>query len=136
MLLSGFVANFTQITMNDVLSPLQLAEDLNEYWSPKVIGELDNHYLKVAKVKGSLAWHSHEHEDELFYILKGTLKLEMRDTTVELNPGQLFVVPKGVEHNPIAEDECLLMLVEQKSTLHTGTTQTDKTRSIEQQLHS
>lgn len=122
--------------MNDVLSPLQIAAGLNEYWSPKVIGELDNHYLKVAKVKGSLTWHSHEHQDELFYVLKGTLKLEMRDATVELHPGQVFVVPKGVEHNPIAENECLLMLVEQKSTLHTGTIQTDKTRSIEQQLHS
>ena len=99
-----------------------------------MIGELDNHYLKVAKVKGALAWHSHEHEDELFYILKGTLTLEMRDNTVQLNAGEMFVVPKGVEHNPIAEDECLLMLIEQKSTLHTGTTNTIKTRSIEQQL--
>lgn len=120
--------------MDTALSPLQLATELSEYWSPKVIGELDNNYLKVAKIKGQLAWHSHEHEDELFYILKGSLKLEMHDRTVELNAGEMFVVPKGVEHNPIAEEECLLMLVEKKSTLHTGDIKTSKTRSIEQQL--
>jgi mannose-6-phosphate isomerase-like protein (cupin superfamily) len=115
-------------------SPQQIAASLSEFWSPRVIAELDDSYIKVAKVKGSLAWHSHDHEDELFFVLSGSLKIEMQDRTVELSQGQMFVVPKGVRHNPIAEHECHIMLIEKKSTLHTGDVVIEKTRSMEDQL--
>jgi mannose-6-phosphate isomerase-like protein (cupin superfamily) len=120
--------------MNKIVSPLDIASRLAELWSPRVVAEIDDSFVKVAKVHGSLAWHSHEHEDELFYILKGVLRIEMEAQTVELREGEAFVVPKGVRHNPVAEEECLVMLVERKSTLHTGSEVTDKTRSLEEQL--
>jgi mannose-6-phosphate isomerase-like protein (cupin superfamily) len=99
-----------------------------------VVAEFDDSYVKVAKVRGTLAWHTHDNEDELFYILKGRLRIEMESGSVELREGDLFVVPKGVRHNPIAEDECHIMLIERKSTLHTGTEATESTRTLEEQL--
>ncbi len=96
------------------------------------MAEVDEAYVKVAKVQGSLAWHSHD--DELFLVLKGHLHIEREGTSVELGEGELFVVPKGVRHNPVAEEECLLLLIERKSTLHTGSTMTERTRSIAEQL--
>lgn len=120
--------------MSDVVSPQGVAARLVEHWSPRVVAELDDSYVKVAKVLGSLAWHSHENEDELFYVLKGSLRIEMEDKTVELGEGDAFVVPKGVRHNPVAEQECHIMLIERKTTLHTGTEVTDKTRSLSEQL--
>jgi len=116
------------------VSPKSIVDTLTELWSPRVVAEVDDSYIKVAKVHGTLAWHSHANEDELFYILKGRLRIEMRDRTVELNEGELFVVPKGVEHNPIADEECHLMLIERKSTQHTGDVHTAKTRSLSEQL--
>lgn len=115
-------------------SPKQIAATLTEFWSPRVIAEVDDSYIKVAKVQGSLAWHNHANEDELFLLLKGHLKIEMHDKTVELDEGEMFVVPKGVMHNPIAEQECHIMLIEKKSTLHTGDAVTEKTRSLADQL--
>lgn len=120
--------------MNDVISPRQIAASLTEHWSPRVVAELDDSFVKVAKVLGSLAWHSHDNEDELFYILKGALTIEMEDRKVVLQEGDTFVVPKGVRHNPVAEQECHIMLIERKSTLHTGTEVTAKTRSLTEQL--
>ena len=120
--------------MRAVVSPTQIAEGLTELWSPRVVAELDDSFVKVAKVQGSLSWHSHAQEDELFYVLKGQLRIEMAEQTVLLNAGDTFVVPKGVRHNPIAEHECLIMLIERKSTLHTGEEITDKTRSLAEQL--
>jgi mannose-6-phosphate isomerase-like protein (cupin superfamily) len=122
------------ISMSTITSPRQIAESLTEFWSPRVIGEVDDAYIKVAKTKGVLAWHSHEHEDELFLVLKGRFVIEMEDQTVILNEGEMFIVPKGVRHNPIAEEECLIMLIEKKSTLHTGDVKTEKTRSLDEQL--
>lgn len=116
------------------VSPAQIAADLTELWSPRVIAELDESFVKVAKVQGTLAWHSHDQEDELFFILKGSLTIEMEDRTVVLNAGDVFVVPKGVRHNPIAEQECYLMLIERKSTKHTGDVVTEQTRSVAEQL--
>lgn len=116
------------------VSPAQIAAELTELWSPRVIAELDESFVKVAKVQGTLAWHSHDQEDELFFILKGSLTIEMEDRTVVLNAGDVFVVPKGVRHNPIAEQECHLMLIERKSTKHTGDVITDQTRSMAEQL--
>ncbi len=115
-------------------SPKSIAAALTELWSPRVIAEVDDSYVKVAKLHGTLAWHSHDSEDELFLVLKGSLKIEMEEQTVELAEGEMFVVPKGLRHNPVAEHECLVLLIERKSTQHTGGTVTDRTRSISDQL--
>jgi mannose-6-phosphate isomerase-like protein (cupin superfamily) len=120
--------------MNTSVTPSAIAAGLTEFWSPRVVGEVDDAYIKVAKVKGTLAWHSHSDEDELFYVLKGEFKIEMRDRIVVLNAGEMFVVPKGVEHNPIAEHECHIMLIERKTTKHTGDVVSDKTRTLNEQL--
>ena len=120
--------------MSNVVSPKQIAGALTELWSPRVIGEVDDAYIKVAKVHGSLAWHSHENEDELFLVLKGRLRIELEGSTVELGEGEMYIVPKGVRHNPVAEEECQVMLIERKSTLHTGAVVTEKTRSLAEQL--
>jgi mannose-6-phosphate isomerase-like protein (cupin superfamily) len=120
--------------MPQSVSPNAIAAALTEFWSPRVVGEVDDAYVKVAKVRGSLAWHSHQNEDELFYILKGHLRIEMEGETVELGEGEMFVVPKGVRHNPVAEEECHILLIERKTTQHTGDVKTDKTRSLAEQL--
>jgi mannose-6-phosphate isomerase-like protein (cupin superfamily) len=120
--------------MNRLKSPLQAAESLTEFWSPRVIAELDDSFVKVAKLKGTLTWHSHADEDELFLVLKGRLRIEFEGDSVNLETGDLHVVPKGVRHNPVADDECLVMLIERKSTLHTGDIRTSKTRDISEQL--
>lgn len=120
--------------MHSVMSPKQSAAALAELWSPRVIAEVDDSYIKVAKVQGTFGWHAHEGEDELFMVLKGRLRIEMEDRAVDLAEGELFVVPKGTRHNPVAGDECLVMLIERKSTLHTGDMVTEKTRSIAEQL--
>ena len=116
------------------ISPAGAAAALTELWSPRVIAEVDDSYIKVAKVEGTFGWHAHADEDELFLILKGRLRIEMEQGPVELGPGEIFVVPKGVRHNPVAEEECHLMLIERKSTLHTGDTVSEKTRSLADQL--
>ena len=120
--------------MSRIVSPRQVAASLTELWSPRVVGEVDESYVKVAKVQGSLVWHSHEAEDELFLVLKGHLRIELEDRSVDLDEGELFVVPKGVRHNPVAEEECHLLLIERKSTLHTGAEDTQLTRSVAEQL--
>ncbi|HFA47739.1 MAG TPA: cupin domain-containing protein [Bacteroidetes bacterium] len=92
----------------------------DDHWSPKVIGELNGQQVKIAKVKGEFVWHDHKGEDELFYIIKGTLKIAFRDKTVELKEGEMLIVPKGVEHKPVAEEEVWLMLLEPANIKHTG----------------
>lgn len=120
--------------MRGTASAAKLAASLPDLWSPRVIAELDDSYVKVAKVKGTFGWHAHDHEDELFFILKGRLRIEMEGSAVELKEGELFVVPKGVRHNPVAEEECLVMLIERNSTLHSGNEKNEWTRTIEEQL--
>lgn len=120
--------------MNDAIRPIDIAASLTETWSPRVIVEVDDHYIKVARLHGTLCWHAHQDEDELFHVLAGHLKIELRDRTVELGPGEMFVVPRGVEHNPVAEQECLVILVERKTTQHTGDVVSQRTRSIDEQL--
>ena len=115
-------------------SPRDLAAALTEHWSPRVIAEVDDNYVKVAKVQGTFGWHAHPDEDELFVVLDGRLRIDMEAGAVELGEGELYVVPKGVRHNPSAEHECLVMLIERKTTLHTGDVVTDRTRSIADQL--
>ncbi|MGO1070098.1 cupin domain-containing protein [Lysobacter sp. CA199] len=120
--------------MSSVTSPAAVAASLTELWSPRVVAEVDEAYIKVARVHGTLAWHSHADEDELFFVLKGRLVIEMEDRSVVLGEGEMFVVPKGVRHNPIADEECHVLLIERKTTQHTGDVVTDKTRSIDEQL--
>src|ERR1700735_2851406 len=120
--------------MSEVVSLGTAAEKLSDYWSPHVVGSVDDSYVKVAKVQGSLTWQSHELEDELFLVLKGRLRIELEDRPVELKEGDMFVVPKGVRHNPVAEEECHILLFERKSTAHTGDVVIERTRSIAEQL--
>lgn len=97
----------------------KLAE-IETFWSPKVIGELNGQQVKLARLKGAFVWHHHQNEDELFLVLKGTLRLEFRDGAVTLGPGEMYIVPRGVEHRPVAEEEVHLLLFEPASTLNTG----------------
>lgn len=120
--------------MNHTKNAKAAAEKLTEFWSPRVIAELEDSYIKVAKFKDSLAWHNHAHEDELFLVLKGEFVLEMHDGNVLLQEGDLYVVPKGKMHNPVAKEECHVMLIEKKTTAHMGDAVTDQARSVEDQL--
>ena len=120
--------------MPSVVALRKIAAELSEYWSPRIVGEVDDSYVKVAKVKGGLTWHRHDGEDELFLVLRGQLRIEMEHESVELGEGEMFIVPKGVRHNPVAAEECHILLFERKSTAHTGDVVTEKTRSIEEQL--
>ena len=99
----------------------------NEHWQPKVVGELNGQLVKLAKIKGEFVWHHHEHEDELFYVVKGELQLLFRDREVKLREGEFFIVPRGVEHKPVATEEVHLMLFEPATTLNTGNVCTERT---------
>ena len=92
----------------------------NERWSPKIIGQLNGQDVKIAKLQGEFVWHDHKDEDELFYIIKGTLQIEFRDKTSTLNEGEILVIPKGVEHKPIAKEEVWVLLFEPSNIKHTG----------------
>lgn len=107
---------------------------LTEFWSPKVVGQVNDQYLKVAKLKGEFVWHKHDNEDELFHVIKGRLIIQFEDRIVELNAGDFYVVPKGVMHNPVAENECWIVLIETVSTQHTGDVESPLTKTIAQQL--
>ena len=120
--------------MSAMVSPKKVAATLTELWSPRVVAEVDDAYVKVAKVRGVFGWHAHADEDELFLILKGRLRIEMEQGPVELGEGEMFVVPKGTRHNPVADEECHVMLIERKSTLHTGDVVNEKTRTLAEQL--
>ncbi len=91
-----------------------------EQWTPKIISGLNDQYIKLAKAEGEFVWHNHADEDELFFIVKGKLLIKFRDKDVELNEGEMIVIPKGVDHMPIAKEECCVMLIEPKSIKHTG----------------
>lgn len=99
----------------------------SDYWNPRILGELNGQLVKAAKLKGEFIWHHHEQEDELFLVTKGKLKMEFRDKTVELNPGEMIIVPRGIEHRPVAEEEVELLLFEPASTLNTGNVENDRT---------
>lgn len=91
-----------------------------EYWSPKIVGELNGQHVKLVKFQGEFVWHKHDHEDELFFVVEGILNIEFRDKVVTLHPGELLIIPKGVEHKPVAENEVKVMLFEPATTLNTG----------------
>lgn len=121
-----------------MITKINLAEkfaNLDEAWSPRVVGELDGAYLaKIAKLDGTFTWHQHDEEDEMFLVIKGHLSIELEDQRLELDAGEMVVIPAGVMHNPIADEECQVLVFEKKSTAHTGSKQTDQTRSLDDQL--
>jgi len=98
-----------------------------EYWSPKIAGELNNSYLKLAKLKGEFVWHHHEAEDELFLVVKGRLVIKLRDRDISLDEGEFVIIPRGVEHCPVAEEEVHVLLLEPKSTVNTGNVENERT---------
>ena len=114
---------------------LQAAKQLSDYWSPRVVGQINDQYVKVAKVKGELVWHKHDLEDEMFLILEGCLRIEYEDGHhVDLEQGDMHIVPRGTMHNPVCHGECLLALIEPAGTQHTGDEVTEKTVSVSRQL--
>ena len=105
----------------------------DEHWSPKLIGELNGQYVKLAKGKGELVWHAHEDEDEFFLVVSGRLHLHFRDRVTTLDPGECCIVPRGVEHKPLAEGEVHVLLFEPQSTQHTGAHEGEETVAVEDQ---
>jgi mannose-6-phosphate isomerase-like protein (cupin superfamily) len=99
----------------------------NDHWSPKVVGDLNGQQVKLAKVEGEFVWHDHANEDEMFLVVKGTLKIEFRDRLLTINEGEFCIVPMGIEHKPIADEEVWIMLFEPKATKHTGDVEHEKT---------
>ncbi|WJQ84618.1 cupin domain-containing protein [Brevibacillus brevis] len=99
----------------------------HEYWNPKIAGEINDSYVKLVKLKGEFVWHQHENEDEMFFVVKGKLLIKFRDKDVWLNEGEFLIVPKGVEHMPVAEEEVHVLLLEPKTTLNTGDQVNEKT---------
>lgn len=112
------------------MSRLNLQEKLalfSSHWDPKIIAELNGQHVKLVKIRGEFVWHSHAHEDELFLVLQGSFRMEYRDRVEVLNTGDLTVVPRGVEHRPVADQECAILLFEPASTVNTGNAGGDKT---------
>jgi len=111
-----------KVNINDKLS------QFNDYYSPRIIGELNGQHVKAVKLKGEFVWHHHDHEDELFLVIKGNLTMEFREKSVEINPGEFIIVPRGVEHRPVADDEVHILLFEPATTLNTGNIENERTR--------
>lgn len=112
------------------MDKVNLADKFSQFdghWQPKIVGELNGQYVKLAKLKGEFVWHQHEMEDELFMVIKGQLLIKLRDRDVILNPGEFFIIPRGVEHIPMAEEEVQVMLFEPKSVINTGDVQDERT---------
>lgn len=103
----------------------------SEYWHPKIVGELNDSYVKLAKLKGEFVWHHHEQEDELFMVVRGTLRIELRDRALVLREGQFVIIPRGVEHLPVAEDDVQMLLLEPKTTVNTGEQPNERTVASE-----
>jgi mannose-6-phosphate isomerase-like protein (cupin superfamily) len=110
--------------------PLNLREKLamfSEQWSPKIVAQMNDYHFKIARVQGEFVWHDHPETDEVFLILSGKLEIQFRDGSVTLEEGEMFVVPKGVEHKPVAEQECHILLVEPAGTVNTGEVVNERT---------
>ena len=113
------------------MDKVNINEKLNlfhDHWHPRIVGELNGQQVKLAKLKGEFVWHKHDNEDEMFLVLKGQFKMEFRDKVVEVKENEFLIVPKGVEHRPIAEEEVSIMLFEPATTSHTGNVRTELTR--------
>ncbi len=117
------------------MDKVNIAEKMSlfaEHWSPKVIGELNDSYIKAAKLKGEFLWHKHDTEDEMFLVVKGRLILKFRDRDIELIDGEFIIVPRGVEHMPVAEEEVEIILIEKKSTVNTGDVVSERTKETQE----
>jgi mannose-6-phosphate isomerase-like protein (cupin superfamily) len=113
------------------MDKVNIAEKLslfNDHWNPRIVAELNGQHVKLAKFQGEFVWHKHDHEDEMFFVIKGLLKIEFRDRTVEIKENEFLVVPRGVEHRPMAEDEVSVMLFEPNTTINTGDKKGELTR--------
>lgn len=99
-----------------------------DHWAPKIVGELNGQHVKLVKLQGEFVWHKHDEEDELFFVTKGTLKMDLRDKTIIIEENEFLIVPKGVEHRPVADEEVWVMLFEPASTLNTGDADSDLTK--------
>ena len=113
---------------------INLAEKFSlfdKHWSPKIVGELNDSQVKLAKLKGEFVWHHHENEDELFLVVKGTLVIKLRERDLTIQAGEFVIIPRGVEHLPVADDEVQVLLLEPKSTLNTGNVENDRTVQAE-----
>jgi mannose-6-phosphate isomerase-like protein (cupin superfamily) len=117
--------------MSDVVNLAQKFSLIGDYWKPRIAGELNDSYLKLVKVKGEFVWHHHDVEDELFLVVKGQLLMRFRDGDVTINEGEFLIVPHGVEHCPVAEDEVELILLEPKTTVNTGNAAGERTAAAE-----
>lgn len=119
-------------------SPTDIAaalEQVTDHWSPRVVGRVNDQYVKVAKLLGELVWHAHDDEDEMFLVVYGDLVIQLEGgASVDLGPGQFFVVPKGVQHNPLAAEEVGIVLIETVTTAHTGSVESERSVPIERQL--
>lgn len=115
------MTSISKVNIEDKLS------SFTEHWTPKIVSELNGQFVKLAKVKGDFVWHKHDDEDELFFVISGTLFIELEDDTLELNAGELVVIPRGVDHRPYAQEEAHIMLFEPATTLNTGDTEGDLT---------
>jgi len=107
---------------NRVINFKEKFSKFNDYWSPRVIAEMNNYQFKLVKFEGEFVWHEHDDTDEVFMVIEGALCIEFRDGTISVKPGEMFVVPKGFEHKPFAEKECKVMLIEPKGVVNTGDT--------------
>jgi len=115
-----------------VIDPAQKLTKFFDLWSPKIVAELNESYIKLAKLKGEYIWHKHDNEDEMFLIIKGDLKIELRDKVLYLKTGDVVVIPKGIEHRPVADSEVHVMLIEPKTTISTGNSKnTEGKKSIQ-----
>lgn len=106
--------------MSDLVNLKDKFDLFNEHWSPKVVAEMNDYQFKLVKLQGEFVWHDHPDTDEVFLVVKGSMAIEFRDKTVKLEQGEMYVVPKGVEHKPFAEHECQVMLIEPKGVVNTG----------------
>ena len=106
----------------------ELFSRIEDHWNPRIAAELNGQYVKLVKFQGDFVWHSHENEDEMFYVLDGSFRMELRDKNIELGPGDFIVIPRGVEHRPVAERECSVVLFEPATTLNTGDVEDALTR--------
>jgi mannose-6-phosphate isomerase-like protein (cupin superfamily) len=119
------------------IEKVTLAEKLGlfeDHWSPKIVGEINDAYVKLVKFKGEFVWHHHEHEDEMFLVIKGSFVMRLRDRDIPLKAGEMIIIPRGVEHLPVAEEEVQVLLLEPKSTLNTGNVQEERTVEVLQRI--